>query len=727
MTAADQWDPPAVEALGRLDPALARLLAARPVASNGPGWRLHDVRWTPGQTCHFTYRVEADGRVPTFVSVQLTDEGWSTRDYLEDPALPGLLQATNPVHVAHRLARVCGHRVHGCVIEAVRYRPGSRCVLRYDVQTDAGPLTLYAKVFQPESFARIAPMAATLAGRPISVGLVPPLGEIWPDLKAVVGPAVDGRPVSAVLADAGVPIDQRMQLGYRLGEMLATFHGQSGVPAPPWSEEDQLDSLARAMAAVEVADPAFAARLRSILDTLRATVPCSGQDVLAHGSFRPGQVIVTASGRLTMLDTDGVCRADPGLDLGVALAHLRWQAARQPQAWQMLRRVERLLLAGYERVAGPVDRDALLWWRAAGLLKVAVRRYRRLEVATWSQTPMLADAAENLFTQQPPDRRSRAVVDLLDRTRMTSVLARALLPRGVTPLRLEIDAAEQLASAADRRTVVRYQVRGLTGTDPVAVIGKVFTEAHRARMLHEHLTVLANGPFRDGELRVPEPMGLVPRCRMVLYRNFDGDRLDRIHDGHRLEQGVESAARWLHRLHGCDVDLARQLSLQQEVVSAKQWATVIADAFPDLAVRAQSVAERWQGHVREGAGDAELVPIHKDFHAGHVLLGDDGVCVIDLDEARLGDPAMDIAHFCAYLEVTNGTEAARRLQETFLREYAAPGSEGIDLDPGFSAYTWLKIAKQWTLRSGPFHGSTPSERRVGVHRALKRAEAWLDA
>jgi Phosphotransferase enzyme family len=339
---------------------------------------------------------------------------------------------------------------------------------------------------------------------------------------------------------------------------------------------------------------------------------------------------------------------------------------------------------------------------------------------------LLADAAENLFTHQAPDRRSRAVIDLLDRDRMTTVLARALLPQGVTPLRLEVQSAEQLASATDRRTVVRYQVRGLTGTEPIEVIGKVFTEAHRARMLYDHLTQLSSGPFQGDGLRVPEPMGLVPRYRMVLYRSFDGDRLDRVASAERVEHGVQAAARWLRRLHTSDIDLSRRMSLDQEVISGQQWANLIGNAFPDMSELAHSVAARWRHHV-PASGTTTAVPIHKDFHAGHVLLGD-GVCVIDLDEARLGDPALDVAHFSAYLEVVSGPDGSRRLQELFRREYVGgDSSSGEDVQAGYSAYTWLKIAKQWAARSGPFQGRTPSERRVGVRRALGRADSWLSA
>jgi aminoglycoside phosphotransferase (APT) family kinase protein len=52
------------------------------------------------------------------------------------------------------------------------------------------------------------------------------------------------------------------------------------------------------------------------------------------------------------------------------------------------------------------------------------------------------------------------------------------------------------------------------------------------------------------------------------------------------------------------------------------------------------------------------VPIHKDFHAGHVLAVPEGVVVIDLDEARMGDPALDVAHLSTYLDASPRPEAA---------------------------------------------------------------------
>ena len=83
------------------------------------------------------------------------------------------------------------------------------------------------------------------------------------------------------------------------------------------------------------------------------------------------------------------------------------------------------------------------------------------------------------------------------------------------------------------------------------------------------------------------------------------------------------------------------------------------------------------------------------------LLMDDSVWVIDLDEARQGERAFDLAHFCAYLELQGDHGGDGR--EAFLDEYARLTGW---VDDGslaqYGAYTWLKIAKQSALRSGPF-------------------------
>jgi hypothetical protein len=125
----------------------------------------------------------------------------------------------------------------------------------------------------------------------------------------------------------------------------------------------------------------------------------------------------------------------------------------------------------------------------------------------------------------------------------------------------------------------------------------------------------------------------------------------------------------------------------------------------------------------ESAAVDVVVPIHKDFHGGHVLIGEQ-TCVIDLDEARMGDPAFDVAHFCTYLAQLGAPASA---VDEFVDAYsAATGwADKGSLAP-FRAYTCLKIAKQAVLASGPFRNVVEERRLAIADAALARGTAWVD-
>ena len=709
--------------LGELDPALAALPDALPDGSDGA--RLHDVRWTPGVGCRLSYQQRSPGGPSSFVAVDVTGTRWSRYDYRDDSRLPGLAKAADPAVVGTLLTPVLGERPSSCQVEPVRFRSGSRCVLRYEATTGSGTRTLYAKILRPERFDQSASLGRDLAGSPSGLGLVPALAATWPELQALVGAAVDGRPISVILGDPAVDAEERGHLARQLGALLARFHALDDVPAPRWTADHQVDSLAEAMPAAERVDPGLAKRLRSSLDVLASTVPAPGRQVLSHGSFRASQVVLTTQGQLVALDADRLARSDRGRDIGAVLAHLTWQAIRQPGQRQALQAAERGLLAGYQGSAGPVDPQSLLWWRAAGLLQVAVRRYRRLEVASWPTVPVLVDAVEELLAAGRARRARDGTADVLDRAQMSQAIRRALAPaRSGIPL--EVRSARLLSDAPGRRCVVRYDVFGLDDEATVPVVGKVFADLARARLLHQHLSVLSQGPFREGRQRVPAPLGLLPDQRMVLYRAGDGTPLDRITDPGRAAAGARDAAQWLAHLHGSAARLPRRFSVAHELETTREWATLIGGVLPAVARPARALADRWATSIRAGADQVRGVPIHKDFHAGHVLVGD-GVCVVDLDEARIGDPALDVAHFHTYLEAVGGTAAAEGPGQAFLDEYAACGRA---FEPArlaaYSAHTWLKIAKQVALGSGPFRDTPAADRQRRVAAALTRGLACLD-
>ncbi len=306
----------------------------------------------------------------------------------------------------------------------------------------------------------------------------------------------------------------------------------------------------------------------------------------------------------------------------------------------------------------------------------------------------------------------------LPRQEATELLRGALAGR-TSHAQLTVVSSQELSSVAGRRRVVSYTVEGLDSTGPAELIAKSFSEPHRARLLSAHLQALSDGPFAVGRFRVPQLLAFVPEENLVVYRACTGTPLTELDDRRALD-GVRDAARWLATLHTSSVPMPRTFDASQEVASTHDWAAAVGRYSPELLEPADRIASLWASSGPDSPSE-ERVPIHKDFHAGHLLIGDQ-VWVIDLDEARFGDRAFDLAHFCAYLEF-DGDRGIR--QETFLSEYSLLTGWADDGSwAGYSAYTWLKIAKQLALRSGPARTRTGDrDREVGD--AVARGMACL--
>lgn len=714
--------------LAELDPALRLLPRALPPGWTDLPWELHDLVWTPGEGCRFVVRLRPADAPVRFVAVDVSAEGWSRHDYRDDPGLPGLARVADPGEVACLLAEQPDGPVRRCRVEAVRYRSGSRCVLRYDLRTSTAWTSVYAKVLAPKRFPEAARIQQALAD-PGEKGplLVPALVSVWAEQHTLVGEAIPGRSVSSVLAAPAEPVTRRLRLAHELGGLLADFHGRD-VAAPGWSSSEQLASLTALLPAARLCDPATADRVAGLLDQLASRAPATSTEVLGHGGFRAGQAVWSPHRGLVLLDTDGARRCDQGRDLGTALAHLRWQAIRRPGQQPALRRAEQALLAGYVDRTQVPDRQTLAWWRAAGLLQVALRRYRRLEVSQWQLLPELVGAAADLLASPPsnqpgpPPPAETVPTDLLDVRQMTRLLRPALAARLGDAHPVEVESAVELEVPHGGRSVVGYTVRGLDGPRSTYLVGKRFEEQRRARLLHEHLDLLGSGPFASGLLRVPAAVAFLPALGVVVYRRCEGTPLHEIRSKEDTTSGARLAARWLARLHTSGVRLPRTFRLDQEEQTTREWATVVAERHPGLAGRAHALADAWGAGAR-AAQPVVAVPIHKDFHPGHVLVGDD-VCVIDLDEASNGDPAFDVAHFLSYLELMSPD--ATRTAAAFFEEYAdATGWADVGTYRSFCAYTWLKIAKQCALGAGPCRTLPADRRPEEAARALARGERCL--
>jgi hypothetical protein len=297
---------------------------------------------------------------------------------------------------------------------------------------------------------------------------------------------------------------------------------------------------------------------------------------------------------------------------------------------------------------------------------------------------------------------------------------------GVAP---RVVAAQQLADAAGRRTVVRYLVEGLGGSAATALIGKAHDARHRAFIAHENLRILGQEVFTGtAGLGVPRIVCRIPSLGMLLYREVAGRSAD-VLDGPGAVRAAESAGHWLTALHTSSVVLTRRVDLGHEVANAEEWATRVAAAVPMSRPTVFDLMDRLVDAAAQLPATRE-VPVHKDLHAGHVLVPDGGrggVVVIDLDEARMGDPAIDVAHFCAYLDASR-RPAASAMRDAFLAGYGlVPGAASELRVRFYAAYTAIKIAKQFVGGTGPLRPPAGPARAAALDRVLARGLACLAA
>lgn len=93
---------------------------------------------------------------------------------------------------------------------------------------------------------------------------------------------------------------------------------------------------------------------------------------------------------------------------------------------------------------------------------------------------------------------------------------------------------------------------------------------------------------------------------------------------------------------------------------------VVASSHPELATRVAAVAERLL--------ERKLALVHGDFSPKNVLVGGDGLWVLDWEVAHQGDPAFDVAFLLTHLLLKSihrreGAAAYRAVAEAFLAAY----------------------------------------------------------
>jgi Ser/Thr protein kinase RdoA (MazF antagonist) len=182
--------------------------------------------------------------------------------------------------------------------------------------------------------------------------------------------------------------------------------------------------------------------------------------------------------------------------------------------------------------------------------------------------------------------------------------------------------------------------------DHVSLVGKTYTNS-RATRVHDVMRRLTSRPVQG--LLLPHPVAVLPELDLHLQTELRGVLLRQ-----HLEQGriadLPALARSLARLHGSHVSLPRTRTLHDELDPLTQRVARLQLAAPALEDDAGRCLRQLLADVPESLPWRDRV-LHRDIYHDNALVDGAEVALVDLDDAAMGEPAIDVANVLAHLRL----------------------------------------------------------------------------
>jgi aminoglycoside phosphotransferase (APT) family kinase protein len=334
------------------------------------------------------------------------------------PALPTLTDPEQARALIEQTMRAAAPtyrelRIQSCVPRVVRYKPGSRCTILYDLAypseladrhswPDLVAIKTYKGSKGKNAYAGMRALWDSPLGSGDAVTIAEPLAYL-PELNALVqGPIREEQTLKDLIRsamrentpEALADLESAMR---QTARGLAALHlsGAQGGESYAWEEEfaevrATLDQLGGAIPRLAgVAEPLLA-RLAAL-----ASAHAAERMVPSHSSFRPAQVLLHA-GKIGFIDFDSFCQAEPALDLALFLAATKNIGLSEPHEEEsneddaelppatrtaLLDRLDaicELFLAEYAQHA-PVSRPRVALWQALDLLTLVLTCWTKIK------------------------------------------------------------------------------------------------------------------------------------------------------------------------------------------------------------------------------------------------------------------------------------------------------------------------------------------------------------
>jgi thiamine kinase-like enzyme len=251
-----------------------------------------------------------------------------------DLEFPHLVRLGNPAYAAEMLESLgIARGRHMPVITPIRYRPGERHVLRYEIDSPEMPpgpgQRLYAKLYSNAQDAarafRVANRAVDwLAANPQGLQGIRPVALSQED-SVILYPHAPGVPLSHQLDRSRRWLAAQLHI---IGRALAILHNgpeSLQIELKQNSFPHEAKVVKRASEHIQVLLPKTHGKILDLVDRAEERYSRLPQEnpTFTHADFKSDHLLVTAEG-LTLIDFDTCTLTDPALDLGKFLADLEW-------------------------------------------------------------------------------------------------------------------------------------------------------------------------------------------------------------------------------------------------------------------------------------------------------------------------------------------------------------------------------------------------------------------
>ena len=283
-------------------------------------FRIRQVSYTPGRVAIVSYLAEWDSEayLPSkeFIARAERKKPVEVFQFPDDTSLPGLGQAVDPDTalklVNKHVLSIGARRIR---VEVIRYRPGSRAVLRHRV----GRMRFYARVMRP---ATLHPFLKSWELIARSSFVAPRIAGHWTDGGVVWMSEIPGKNLRRLLRRGEQPDPNPLLNG------LATLWSQpdGAQKGQPFNLSGAYRSAKRRLVHFARESESASSSMGRISRSLDVFVEAWRPSSVAHNDFYDDQILVLPDGDVALVDLEEAGPGDPMLDIGNFIAHLRWRS-----------------------------------------------------------------------------------------------------------------------------------------------------------------------------------------------------------------------------------------------------------------------------------------------------------------------------------------------------------------------------------------------------------------